>query len=161
MALAVAVLGVLFSAGQFVVSVIALRRGGVPWFPAGGPDNVDEKERSLRKWALQGMLVASFFLFAAAFAYLLARPHYCPYDTCQDVYNRQRGIGHYGRLFAFAALASSVAGWALWSRTRTWQGEILLAVWLAVLSVGLILAFYDLPVLTQEPPSQLPGGGGF
>ena len=153
MTLVVAFLSMIFAAGQFATSVLSLRRTGNP-VPSGGdlPAPLDSDDRVIQRYALQVMLIASVCLMAAAFAYLIAHQHYPATDAGQDAYRRQRRIGEYGRVLAFGSGTCALVAWALWGRVSVWGGELLLAALIALLSAGMIFAFYDLPVLTESLP---------
>lgn len=106
------------------------------------------------------MLVGSVGLLVAGVAYLVGRKHYSPFDADQDAYHRQRRIGEYGRLLAFAAATSSVIGWILWGKSSVWRRELLLAALLTAFAATMIIAFDDLPMLTQAPPQGRPEAHG-
>jgi len=158
------VLGVLFGAGQFVISLIDLGRGRPVVRTARNkhpPANllIPERERA----ALQLMLVASATVALGAAAFLFAQQHYVSIPASESVYevalasyNRQRifawlGIG----LTAIAAVAA-LAAWRKWSQVPAWPREMILSVVLVVLAGLLLLALWDTPVMVRSHPSRHP-----
>ena len=158
----IGVLGLAVGAAQLVFSGVDLARRGELLRPeekdSGG--RLDRRELSRERAAFQGTLLASAMLMVAALAYLLAHQRYAPYESGQSAYHRQRDVAQVGVALAGVAALSAGFGWLRWSQTRTWRRELLLAAVLLVLAGALILAFFDLPALTQSAPVGEPPARG-
>jgi len=158
----IGVLALACGVAQFVVSAIDLTRRG-ELLRAGEDDagaRVDRRELSRERAAFQGMLGASGTLLVAAVAYLLAQQGYLPYESGQSAYHRQRAVAQVVVALAGVAVLSAGFGWLRWSQVRTWRRELLLAVTVLVLASALIIAFFDLPALTQNEPVGEPPAKG-
>lgn len=154
-------LGVLFGAGQFVVSLIDLQRRQ-PIVRSEGqkhpPANLLIPLRERR--ALQLMLISSATVALGAAAYLFAQQHYVEVPKSGSAlegalasYNRQRTIAWVGVGLNAIAACSALLAWWTWSRVPVWPREMILSVVLVVIAGLLLLALWDLPVLTRSRPS--------
>jgi hypothetical protein len=158
------VLGVLFGAGQFVVSLIDLgrRRPLVRTDRSKHPPAnllIPERERA----ALQLMLVASATVALGAAAFLFAQQHYVAIPTTGSAYefslasyNRQRTLAWIGIGLTAVAAVSALVAWRKWSQVPTWPREMVLSVALVVIAGLLLLALWDLPVMVRSHPGNPP-----